>query len=111
MAAAADRYAYRVLWSGEDDAHIGLVAEFPSLSWIDADAVAALIGIRQLVADVLDQMVQGDEPIPAPLSERRYSGAFKLRIPPELHRTLAIEAAEQNVSLNRLINMRLGATA
>lgn len=36
-----------------------------------------------------------------------YSGEFKLRIPPELHRELAIKAAEEKVSLNRLVNSRL----
>ncbi|NMD47819.1 MAG: toxin-antitoxin system HicB family antitoxin, partial [Propionibacterium sp.] len=36
------------------------------------------------------------------------SGKFMVRLPPELHRQLAIEAAEQHVSLNRLISGRLG---
>jgi len=30
-------------------------------------------------------------------------------VPPELHRQFAIEAADQHVSLNRLISSRLGA--
>ena len=29
------------------------------------------------------------------------------RIPPELHRQLAIEAAQEKISLNRLVSMRL----
>jgi hypothetical protein len=29
-----DRYAYRVIWSSNDDAYLGLCAEFPSLSWL-----------------------------------------------------------------------------
>ncbi|WP_166983181.1 type II toxin-antitoxin system HicB family antitoxin [Paramicrobacterium fandaimingii] len=108
MIPAVEKYAYRVLWSPEDDAHVGLVSEFPSLSWIDDDAVAALRGIRDLVSETLNEMAAaGDEP-PRPIADRQYSGSFKLRIPPELHRTLTIEAAEQKVSLNRLINMRLG---
>ena len=30
------------------------------------------------------------------ISEKKYSGIFQVRIPPERHRMLAIEAAEQN---------------
>ncbi|WP_167133224.1 type II toxin-antitoxin system HicB family antitoxin [Paramicrobacterium chengjingii] len=110
MISAADKYAYRVLWSAEDNAHVGLVAEFPSLSWIEDDAVEALIGIRRLVAETLVEMADAGEDPPPPLADRQYSGSFKLRVPPELHRALSLQAAEQNVSLNRLINMRLGAT-
>jgi len=36
-----------------------------------------------------------------------YSGRFQVRIPPEVHRRLATEAAEQGVSLNRLVSSRL----
>ena len=48
-----------------------------------------------------------NEPVPQPLAETRYSGKFMTRIPPELHRQLAIEAAQEQISLNRLVSMRL----
>jgi predicted HicB family RNase H-like nuclease len=41
------------------------------------------------------------------LAEKDYSGVFKVRIPPFLHRRLALEAAENQVSLNRLISAKL----
>jgi len=41
------------------------------------------------------------------LSEKRYSGEFRVRIPPELHSQLALMAAEQGVSLNRLASAKL----
>jgi predicted HicB family RNase H-like nuclease len=47
------------------------------------------------------------EAIPTPLSERTYSGQFKVRIPPFLHRQLVLEAEENHVSLNRLISAKL----
>jgi predicted HicB family RNase H-like nuclease len=49
------------------------------------------------------------EPIPAPLSEKHYSGEFRVRIPPDVHRMLAIQAAEQGISLNRLASAKLAA--
>jgi predicted HicB family RNase H-like nuclease len=56
---------------------------------------------------VIAEMVESGEDPPAALADRVYSGRFVVRIPPELHRRLAIEAAEQQVSLNRLASMRL----
>ncbi|WP_442944802.1 toxin-antitoxin system HicB family antitoxin [Nostoc sp.] len=41
------------------------------------------------------------------MSEKNYSGKFVVRIPPEHHRRLAIEAAEQKVSLNRYVSLKL----
>lgn len=100
-------YTYRVTWSSEDDEFVGLVAEYPSLSWLDQDQVDALTGIRALVAEVVAELEAAGKEPPQPYSERRYSGVFKLRIPPESHRALAVAAAEQNVSLNRLVSSRL----
>jgi predicted HicB family RNase H-like nuclease len=45
--------------------------------------------------------------VPEPIAVKRYSGKFMVRIPPDLHRRLAIEAAESGVSLNRLASDRL----
>jgi predicted HicB family RNase H-like nuclease len=102
-----DHYTYRVTWSAEDNEFVGLAAEFPSLSWLAGTQVDALIGIRELVEEVVGDMQVSGEVVPEPFAERRYSGEFKLRIPPELHRSLAIKAAEEKVSLNRLVSSKL----
>ena len=103
----ADHYTYRVTWSAEDQEHLGLCAEFPSLSWLDTTQEGAFAGIRQLVSECIDDMRASDEDLPEPLADRTYSGRFVVRVPPEVHRTLAIEAAEEGISLNRLVNARL----
>lgn len=102
-----EHYTYRVTWSPEDGEFVGLVAEFPTLSWLAAEQIDALIGIRSVVHDVVEDMEATGEHVPVPLADRTFSGQFKLRIPPELHRALAIKAAEENVSLNRLVSSRL----
>ena len=101
------KYTYRIIWSEEDQEFIGLCAEFPSLSWLDPDHDNALRGIRSLVNECLEDMVRAKEKIPVPVSTRQYSGKFIVRIPPEVHRNLAIEAAEADISLNRIISARL----
>ncbi len=104
-----DRYTYRVTWSVEDDEHVGLCIEFPSLSWLAATPEEALAGIRKIVAAAVGDMGSAGEPVPEPLAEKHYSGQFRVRIPPAVHRSLAIEAAEQGISLNRLASAKLSA--
>jgi len=103
----ATHYTYRVAWSAEDGEHVATVAEFPSLSWLAPTPVEALEGLANLLRDVLTDLAATGEPIPEPLSERTYSGRFVVRVPSEVHRRLAREAAEQHVSLNRLVSDRL----
>jgi predicted HicB family RNase H-like nuclease len=102
-----DHYTYRVTWSAEDSEYVGLCVEFPSLSWLAATPEAALTGIRKVVHGAVRDMQAAGEGIPTPLAEKHYSGAFRVRIPPHVHRSLAMEAAEQGVSLNRLASAKL----
>lgn len=107
MALKDDRYTYRVTWSEDDHEYVGLCAEFPSLSWLAKTPEAALKGIRKLVADVRKDLRENGETIPEPIACRRYSGKFMVRVPPEIHRNLAIQAAESGVSLNRIASSKL----
>jgi len=47
--------------------------------------------------------------VPDALSEKTYSGRFMVRIPSMVHRTLATQAAEQGISINRLVSAKLAA--
>ena len=106
---SVDHYTYRVTWSSEDQEHVGLCAEFPSLSWLADSPEGALQGIRRIVAEAVADMANAGETVPVPLADKHYSGEFRVRIPPEVHRALAIQAAEQGVSLNRLASAKLAA--
>jgi len=107
MALNNDRYTYRVTWSEDDHEYVGLCAEFPSLSWLAKSQGAALRGIRDLVAECIQDLKDRGEDIPEPISCRKYSGKFMVRVPPEVHRDLALKAAESGVSLNRLASAKL----
>jgi predicted HicB family RNase H-like nuclease len=104
---AADHYSYRVSWSPEDGEHVATCVEFPSLSWLAADEVEALRGIKKLVSEVLADMRASGEEVPAALADQSFSGKFMVRTTPDVHRRLAIEAAEAKVSLNRYVNAKL----
>ncbi len=103
----SDHYTYRVTWSAEDREHVGLCAEFPSLSWLASTPEEALSGIRRLVTECVEDMRGNGEELPVPYADRAYSGKFLVRVPPETHRALAIRAAEEGVSMNRLVGARL----
>ena len=98
-----ERYTYRVTWSEEDQEHVGLCAEFPSLSWLEESQGDALNGIVKLVGEVVSDLEESGETVPEPLSLRKFSGKFVTRIQPHVHRKLALLAAEEGKSINSLV--------
>lgn len=102
-----NKYSFQTSWSEEDQEYVATVAEFPSLSWLDADRKEAEQGLLDLVAEVIEDMEASGEEIPVPLGSRNYSGKFNVRTSPSLHRRLAIEAKAEGISLNALVNQKL----
>jgi predicted HicB family RNase H-like nuclease len=102
-----DYYTYRVTWSAEDNEYVGLCTEFPSLSWLADTQNQALQGIRELIAEVVEDMRINNEVAPEPIATKRFSGKFMVRVSPDLHRQLTLEAAESGISLNRLASDKL----
>jgi len=102
-----DKYTYRVMWSEEDEEFVGLCAEFLGLSWLESAPETALKGIRSLVIDCIEDMKNNNESIPEPIAMKNYSGEFMVRVSPEVHRHLAIEAAEHGVGLDRVVSAKL----
>ncbi len=102
-----DRYTYKITWSEDDQEYVGLCVEFPSLSWLAQKPEDALRGIRKIVAAAVADIRNSGEDPPVPMSGRSFSGKFIVRVPPEVHRELAMKAAEEGISLNRLVNAKL----
>ncbi|MFA7324133.1 MAG: type II toxin-antitoxin system HicB family antitoxin [Candidatus Nanopelagicales bacterium] len=108
QAPAADHYTYRLAWSAADEEFIATVVEFPSLSWIAETREAALAGLTSVVEEVLQDLLAEGEEIPAPWDERDFSGKFNLRLGPDLHKKVALEAAERHESMNTYVIKKLG---
>ena len=89
-----DHYAYRVIWSAENEEFVGLWAEFPSLSWLEPTPEDAFSGIRRLVVEVLEDLLEIGETPPEPVADRHFSGKFMVRVTPETYRALVLRAAE-----------------
>ena len=102
-----NEYTYTVAWEPEDEVFVATVLEFPSIAAHGSSHEAALAEVRSVVSAVVDDLERSKEPVPAPWSTKRFSGRLNLRMPTDLHRTLAAEAARQGISLNQLINLKL----
>lgn len=107
MKGKADKYTYRVEWSEEDGSHIARCLEFPSLAAHGESVEKALKEIEVAVTETIKWMEEEHEPIPEPLGLKKFKGNITLRVPPEVHRHLAIRSAEEGVSINQFVLARL----
>ena len=108
----ASRYEYRVIWSAEDEAFVGRVAEWKLLAAHGDTAAEALQEIMFVVEQALELCVeQGNDKYPQPFADRKFSGKFQVRLTPDLHRSLVARAEEQGVSLNHFVSTALSRIA
>jgi predicted HicB family RNase H-like nuclease len=102
-----DKYTYRIEWSEEDQVFISRCLEFPGLAAHGDSTENALKEIKVVVKESINWLKEDNEPVPEPLGVKKFKGNLTLRVPPELHRELAIKSAEQGVSVNQYILSRL----
>ena len=102
-----NHYTYRAEWSPESGQYMARCIEFPSLSRWAPTVREALASVEQAVDEHVDDRQREGFDVPAPLTERQYSGKFVVRTSPALHARLAVEAAEQNVSMNQWVVQKL----
>ena len=104
------KYTYRVEWSEKDHSHIAKCLEFPSLTAHGATSVEALSEIEVVVKATIHRMLENGEQIPEPFGLKKYKGNLTLRVPPDLHKKLAIKSAEEGISINKYILSRIAAS-
>lgn len=103
----AEQYLFSVGWSEKDASFVARVAEFPSLAAHGDTQEEAIREIKGVLSFVISDLFENNEPIPEPFGKRSYSGRLVLRMPEYMHRQLALEALQQGVSLNQLLNLKL----
>ena len=102
-----EKYTYRIEWSEEDNTHVARCLEFPSLSAHGSTANEALREIEFVVDETIKWMMEDKEEVPEPLGLKKFKGNLTLRVPPEIHKELAIKSAEEGVSINQWILSKL----
>lgn len=102
-----NKYSYRIDFDADDNIYIGSCTEFTSVSAHGKTQEKALKEVKVAVLNALEWMKKDGEKLPEPLSLHKFSGKYPLRMPPEKHRKLAIEASFQGISLNQFIISKL----
>jgi len=102
-----NHYTYRAEWWPEHREYVVRCIELPLMSRCAPTLQEATAATEQAVDEfVVERKTDGGD-VPAPLTERQYSGKFVVRTSPALHARLVIEAAEQNVSMNQWVVQKL----
>jgi predicted HicB family RNase H-like nuclease len=99
-----NRYTYRAEWSSELGEYTGRCLELP---WLSQHAPTLKEAIASVEHAVDEYLAERDGDIPRALTDRKFSGRFVVRTSPMLHARLAVEAAEQNVSMNQWVVSKL----
>ena len=97
-----DKYSINIKWSDEDECYVATIPEFPLLSAL-ANTQEEAIAEAKIVLSMALESLQDDgiqPPEPRVVEDIAYSGQVRFRMPTYLHRKMAEEAKENNVSLN-----------
>ena len=96
-------YAASIEYSGDDECFIGHIAGIKDRVGFHGESVTELKeAFHEAVEDYLDTCASiGKEP------QKPYSGKLMLRIPPELHATIAIAAQVSGQSINQWVSRAL----
>ena len=96
-------YAARIEYSDEDGCLVGHIAGIKDIVGFHGESVTEMrAAFEEAVDDYLALCAEtGKRP------ERPYSGRIMLRVPPELHAQVAIQAETNGVSLNQWAMERL----
>jgi predicted HicB family RNase H-like nuclease len=104
---ALNHYTYRAEWCPEQREYVVRCIELQGLSRGAPTLQEAISAVGQAVDEFIAERKADGGDVPVPLTERQYGGKFVVRTSPALHARLAIEAAEQNVSMNHLMVQKL----
>ncbi|MEO5971404.1 MAG: type II toxin-antitoxin system HicB family antitoxin [Bdellovibrionia bacterium] len=96
-------YEIKISWSDEDHCFIARVPELPGCMTDGETEEEALRNAKEAICSYLEALKSEGKAIPPSISSKSFSGTFPIRITPELHRSLAITAALEKISLNKLI--------
>lgn len=96
----AAHYTKIVEWSAEDGCFVGSAPPLIGPCCHGQDEAKVYAELCQ-IAEEWVELLQGDgHKLPEPLSAKKFSGKFVLRVEPALHRRLALKAMAAGESLN-----------
>ena len=106
----SDNYLKIVEWSEEDECYIGSSPGLFMGGVHGNDQAKVFQELCDAVEEVVILFETEGKQLPAPTANKQYSGKISLRIPPELHKTVAIRAIQTGQSVNKFIRHTLEAS-
>ena len=101
--AFAARYPRVIEWSEEDAAFVGSAPPLVGQCCHGNTEAEVAMQLAAIVEDLATDVLDGKMPPPAPPVGKTYSGKFLVRISPELHRRVALQAMARGESLNQFV--------
>ena len=102
-----DQYLKIVEWSEEDQCYVGSVPRWIGACCHGDNEEKVYHQLCQIVDEWVEIYKKHGKPLPEGTVGKTYSGKFMLRVDPELHKQLAIHAAQAGVSLNKYCSQQL----
>ena len=107
MVKQIDKYTYRTQWSKADELFLCRCLEFSSIVTHGDSPEKAIAECKKAVRLACQILLKSKKELPHPFGEQHFSGKFQVRVSEDVHRELVTQAAEQGVSLNHLISIKL----
>jgi predicted HicB family RNase H-like nuclease len=103
----SNNYLKVVEWSEEDKCFVGTAPGILLGGVHGKKEEVVFQQLKEAVDEAIKLMKSQDMPLPAATANRKYSGKIALRIPEELHKSLAIKSIQVGESLNKFIQHKL----
>lgn len=107
MKKTSDDYLKIVEWSEEDHCYVGMAPGLIIGGVHGRNQRKVFDELCEAVEEAIQILQKEGRPLPAATANKKYSGKIALRIPPPLHKTLAMKAFQEGESVNKLIQYEL----
>jgi len=99
----SDNYLKIVEWSEEDNCYVGSAPGLFIGGVHGKNQDKVFKELCDIVEETISIMMKDGRPLPKGNLNKKYSGKIALRIPPELHKALAVKAKQEGESINKYI--------
>ena len=107
MKKTSDDYLKIVEWSEEDRCYVGMAPGLIIGGVHGRNQKKVFDELCEAVEEAIQILQKEGRPLPAATANKKYSGKIALRIPPPLHKSLAMKALQEGESVNKLIQHEL----
>lgn len=99
----ARRYLKVVEWSDQDGVFIGSAPPIIGHCCHGTTEAEVMRQLSVIVEEWVEIFLRDGKPLPEPTSGKKYSGKFLVRVPPAVHKKVALKAAARGESLNQFV--------